>query len=411
MNKRYIIIGNSAAGIAAVEGIRQIDSKGAITILSSEKHHTYSRPLISYLLKGNVTNDGLKYRSDSFYSDYGCTLFKGSTAVRIDPKKKRVALDSGEELLYDELLIATGSRPNVPTIEGLNQVKSKHTFFTLDDALGLGDALGANRDKRVLIVGAGLVGLKCAEGILSKAAKVTIVNKKVLGRVLDDESSEIVQKHMEKNGLEFRLGATIKSFDNNSALLESGDKIDFDILVLATGATPNVELLQGITDIDRGILINQKSKTTNPHIYAAGDCTQTADISDGVSKVMALLPNAYLQGECAGINMAGGDKTFDKAIPMNAVGFFGLNIITAGNYTGDSYIKRSDNSYKRIFYGDNKLSGFIMVGDVDKAGIYTSLIRERTPLDTLDFSLICQKPGLMAFAKEARGEILRRKAL
>jgi NAD(P)H-nitrite reductase large subunit len=131
---------------------------------------------------------------------------------------------------------------------------------------------------------------------------------------------------------------------------------------------------------------------------------------------MALLPNAYMQGECAGVNMAGGEKTFDRAIPMNAIGFFGLHMITAGNYTGDVYRgqiadndeqrannkEQAANCYKRLFYSDNKLNGYILIGDVDKAGIYTSLMRERTPLDTIDFALVCEKPGLMAFTKEDR---------
>jgi NAD(P)H-nitrite reductase large subunit len=117
---------------------------------------------------------------------------------------------------------------------------------------------------------------------------------------------------------------------------------------------------------------------------------------------MALLPNAYMQGECAGVNMAGGEKIFDKAIPMNAIGFFGLHMITAGNYSGETYSETKNNNYKRLFYNDNKLNGYIMIGDVEKAGIYTSLIREQTPLDTIDFALVCERAGLMAFTKEDR---------
>jgi NAD(P)H-nitrite reductase large subunit len=109
-----------------------------------------------------------------------------------------------------------------------------------------------------------------------------------------------------------------------------------------------------------------------------------------------------MQGECAGVNMAGGEKTFDKAIPMNAIGFFDLHIITAGNYIGDEYCETKNNNYKRLFYSDNKLNGYIMIGDVEKAGIYTSLIREKTPLDKIDFALVCERPGLMAFTKEDR---------
>jgi NAD(P)H-nitrite reductase large subunit len=117
---------------------------------------------------------------------------------------------------------------------------------------------------------------------------------------------------------------------------------------------------------------------------------------------MALLPNAYMQGEAAGINMAGGEKSFDKAIPMNAIGFFGLHIITAGSYSGDEHTENGKGNYRRLFYSDNKLNGYILIGNVEKAGIYTSLIREHTPLDTIDFALVCEKPGLMAFRIEDR---------
>jgi NAD(P)H-nitrite reductase large subunit len=102
--------------------------------------------------------------------------------------------------------------------------------------------------------------------------------------------------------------------------------------------------------------------------------------------------------------MAGGEKTFDKAIPMNAIGFFGLHMITAGNYVGETYIEKKEeqSGYKILFYSDNRLNGYIIIGNVEKAGIYTSLIRERTPLDTIDFALVCERPGLMAFTKEER---------
>ncbi|MDF2686743.1 MAG: hypothetical protein K0S55_1926, partial [Clostridia bacterium] len=116
----------------------------------------------------------------------------------------------------------------------------------------------------------------------------------------------------------------------------------------------------------------------------------------------ALLPNAYMQGECAGINMAGGEKLYQKAIPMNAIGFFGLHIITAGSYIGESYISENNNNYKRLISKDNILKGYILIGNVMRAGIYTSLIKEKTPLDSIDYELIKENPQLMAFSKKDR---------
>ena len=399
---KYVIIGNSAAGIGAVEGIRQVDRRGGITLITSEPHHSYSRPLISYLLLGKVTEEGMKYRGDSFYADHACDLLRGVAATEIDAAAKEVLLSDGSRIAYDKLLVATGSSPFVPPFEGLETVQNACTFMSLDDARKLDAMLHA--DKRVLIAGAGLIGLKCAEGILKRVARVTVLDlaPRVLSSILDDEGAKLVQSHLENKGIAFRLAAGIRRFEPNTAVLESGETIDFDIFVSAAGVRPNTKLLDGVAKIDRGIVVNEKAETTAADIFAAGDCAQTLDVSSGQSKIMALLPNAYMQGECAGINMAGGDADFDKAIPMNAIGFFGLHILTAGNYTGDVYAENKDGAYKRLFYSDNRLNGYILIGCVEKAGIYTSLVRERTPLDSIDFALACEKPGLMAFTKEDR---------
>jgi len=398
---RYVIIGNSAAGIGAVEGIRQIDKQGEITVITSEPHHTYSRPLISYLLLGKVTEEKMKYRGDGFYLENNCTLLADTAAAKINSSDKHVLLNDGKAVPYDKLLVAAGSSAFVPDVEGLDSVKDKYTFMSLDDARRLDKAL--DEDKRILIIGAGLIGLKCAEGILERVSRVTVLDlaPRILSSILDEDGAMLVQRHFESKGVEFKLSRSAKRFEQNAALLDDGERIEFDILVLAVGVRPNTSLLKGIAETDKGIIINEKSETSTADIYAAGDCTQTFDVSSGQSRVMALLPNAYMQGECAGINMAGGEKIFDRAIPMNAIGFFGLHVITAGNYSGEVY-SENESHYKRLFYSENKLNGYILIGNVEKAGIYTSIIRERTPLDTLDFALICEKPGLMAFTKEDR---------
>jgi len=400
---KYVIIGNSAAGIGAVEGIRSIDKQGEITIITDEAHHTYSRPLISYLLLGKVTEESMRYRGENFYKDNNCTVMADSVAEKIETVTKNVVLKYGKKVPYDKLLVATGSSPFVPPIQGLDVIyRNKFTFMSLDDALKLDAALDA--EKRVLIVGAGLIGLKCAEGVHERVKQITVLDlaPRILSSILDDDGAKLVQSHMESKGIKFRLSANIKSIKFNTATLENGETIEFDIIVLAVGVRPNTALLNGLAKIDRGIIVNKKSETSAPGIYAAGDCTQTLDISSGQSKIMALLPNAYMQGEAAGINMAGGDKSFDKAIPMNAIGFFGLHMITAGSYTGNVHSENGKDNYRRLFYSDNKLNGYILIGNVEKAGIYTSLIREHTPLDTIDFALVCEKPGLMAFRKEDR---------
>ncbi len=400
---RYVIIGNSTAAVGAIEGIRQMDQTGEITVISSEKYHTYSRPLISYLLQGKTDVERMRYRPLDFYEKNNCRTILGSNVTGISKESKTVLLEDGTQIPYDRLLTATGSTPLIPNFEGLDSVGSKYSFMSLDDAVALKDVLG--QDKRVLIIGAGLIGLKCAEGIARCVKNITIVDlsNRILSSILDDSSAAMVQKHIENNNISFILGQSVSRFDAMTAYLSSGSSVDFDILVLAVGVRPNTSLIRDIGgETSRGIVTDEFMRTDIDGIFAAGDCTESFDISCGQRRVLALLPNAYRQGECAGINMAGGEKRFDRAIPMNAISFFGLHIITAGSYTGDSYEKNADGSYKKLFYAEGLLKGYILVGDVEKAGIYTSLIQNKVPLYDIDFELICEKPSLMAFSRKYR---------
>lgn len=402
---KYVIIGNSAAAVGAVEAIRKNDEDGEIVIISNENYHTYSRPLISYLLLGKTDLEKMKYRDDDFYIKNNCELIF-STVTKIEPNKKQIFLEDGKSISYDKLLVATGSSPFVPPMKGLEKVSKKYTFLTLDDALALDSSLAD--DTKVLIVGAGLIGLKCAEGI-SKKARISCVDlsSKVLSSILDDESSEIIKKHLEDNNIRFYLNRQIMEFTKTHALLDDGESIEFDVLVLAVGVRPNISLVKEAGgEINRGILIDEKCSTSLPDIYAAGDCCESIDASTGERKVLALLPNAYMQGECAGMNMSGANTAFDKAIPMNAISLFGTHIITAGTYKGDYYLESDRNNFKKLFYSDNRLNGYILMGNVEKAGIYTHLIRDKIPLEGIDFYLICKKPGLMAFSKKIRDEKL-----
>lgn len=399
----YVIIGNSAAAVGCIEGIRSVDKEGKITVISNETYHTYSRPLISYLLYGKTDEQRMKYRPDNFYEENCCTAKLGVTVTKIDYAGKKVICDNGESIGFDKLLIATGSKPFVPPMTGLETVKNKFSFMSLDDAKGLEKAI--TKDSRVLIIGAGLIGLKCAEGIQHSVKSITVVDlaDRILPSILDEEGSQMMKEHIEKQGIKMLLSNSVASFAPNSATLKDGQNVDFDVLVVAVGVRPNVELAKeaGAT-VNRGIATDDHCATTLKDVYAAGDCAESYDISVDQNRILALLPNAHMQGETAGINMAGGEKIFDKAIPMNAIGFFGLHIITAGSYEGETFVTRGENTYKKLVTKDNMLKGFILIGDIARAGIYTSLIREKTPLDTIDFELIKEKPQLMAFTAPQR---------
>lgn len=403
----YVIIGNSAAAVGCIEGIRQADVRGKITVISDEPFHTYSRPLISYLLQGKTDSQRMKYRNDNFYETNSVSTILGKTAIQIHTQNKHVVLNDGTEVAYDRLLLATGSRPFIPPIDGINQVSNLFTFMKLDDAIALEQCI--TPDSRVLVVGAGLIGLKCAEGIARRVRQIHVVDlaNHILPSILDKTGADMVQQHMQAHGIQFSLCDSVTHFTANEATLATGKKIPFDILVIAVGVRPNTELAAdaGIK-VKRGIVTSSRCETSLSYHYAAGDCTESLDITTNENKILALLPNAYMQGECAGLNMAGKHADYDKAIPMNAIGFFGLHVITAGSYDGTAHIITQDGSYKKLVTRDNLLRGFIMVGNVERAGIYTALIREKKNLSAIDFDLIKEKPQLMTFSKRERTKTL-----
>ena len=400
---RYVIIGGSAAAIGCIEGVRSVDKTGEIILITGETEWNYSRPLISYLLEGKTTRDKMWCRPDSFFTRNGVTVKAGVLATTLDAGDRTVRLSTGERLAYDRLLAATGSRPFVPPIPGLETVERTFCFQTLSDASALAEAL--RPESRVLILGAGLTGVKCAEGIRGLCAQIAIADlaPRVLPAVLDDTAAAMVQARMEEKGVRFYLNDSAAAFRGNTARLQSGTELEFDVLVTAVGVRPNTQLVADAGGaVDRGILVDGRCATTLPDVYAAGGCAQGYDAVSGEKRMLPLWPNAVLQGETAGINMAGGRADYTQGIALNASGVFGLHMVTAGSYEGESFTVQRDGSYKRLVTADGVLKGVIMVGDVSRAGIYTDLIRKKKPLSEIDFDLIRESPQLMAFSQKDR---------
>jgi len=408
---KYIIIGNSAGAIGGVQGIRKIDQASEILIITSEPWETYSRPLISYWLQGKVKREKMHYRDPSFYKENNCQIRYNTSVEKINPQDQTIALADGEIIGYEKLLVATGSIPFVPPIKGLPEnLKESHavfTFTTLADAIGVKKVL--TKDARVVILGAGLIGLKAAEALVNQCQSVTVVDlaNRVLPSVLEDKSSDIVKKHLESQAVDFRLETSIIEIRDKEVLLSNEKTLPYNILILAVGTKPQCALVQEAKgDIGRGIVTNHRQETSLKNIYAAGDCTQSLDISSETQKNLAILPNAFLQGEVAGMNMAGEDTVYDQAFPLNSVGFMGLYILSAGTYDGVAYETQTPEQYKKIFIKDNVLKGYIIIGDCMRGGIYTDLIREQTDLSTIDLKMLITSPQIMAFNQSSRKEKL-----
>lgn len=402
----YVIIGNSAAAVGTISGIREIDSTGKITVISDEKYHTYSRPLISYWLEGKVSDKNIYYRPADYYEKNGVETILGKKVMKIDAEKKCVVLEDGLSVPYDKLMVATGSKPFVPPMSGLERT-NYHTFMSYDSVKAIRSEL--REGMKVLIIGAGLIGLKAAEALSAYNTQTTVVDMagRILPSILDERAAAKMQKHIESEGVRFILGTSADELFEHKAKLKNGEEVGFDMLIVAVGVRPNTELIADAGGkVERGIITDLTQKTTLDDIYAAGDCTVSRDASSDTEKILALLPNAYMQGEVAGRNMAGRENYYVNAIPMNAIGFFGLHIISAGSYDGEEYITETENTYKKLVFRENRLVGYILMGEVARAGIYTSMIKERIDLGDVDLEMLKDKPQMMMFGKARREEKL-----
>ncbi len=398
----YVIVGNSAAGVNAAAALREADRKGSVAVFTDEDRFAYSRPLISYLVAGEVDGRRMLYRDPSFYRRLGADLYRGEGVSEVDYGEKRLKTSKSRSFAWGKLLLATGSKPFIPPVDGLERVRCS-TFINWDDARSMQRAT-RKPECRVLVMGAGLIGMKAAEAALARSARVTVIEmmERVLPAALDAEASRMVQERCAERGLEVRTGCRAVSVEprggsSGSAFLEDGSEIGFDLLVVAVGVRPRLDLVgDGGPAVSRGILVDDALSTSLPDVYAAGDVAEAWDLVWEEPRVNALWPNAALQGKYAGWNMGGRRVPYPGSLSMNSVEFFGLPVVSAGvvNPPDGAYREIAehfpDGTYRKVVIRNDRLVGMLVAGDIERAGIYTSLIQEKAPLRRIKGALLSE---------------------
>ncbi len=414
--KNYAIIGNSAAGIAAIEAIRRRDKKSKITVISDEDYPGYCRCLISYYLAGQIKEDKLLYRADNFYKENNIELYLNKKVSRVDPQKNIVVCEDKSQINYDQLLIATGASPKFPKIQGINK-KGVFGLRTVKDAKDIAGSLA--KVKAAVVLGGGLVGLKAAYALKKRGVDVKIVikSKQVLSQMLDFDSAFFVQKRLEENGVEIIFGQDIKEIigetDVRSLNLENGRTIESSLIVVGKGVSSNVNLVKDTKiKVNEGIVVDQLLQTNIANIYASGDVAEAFDLTIGGLAVNALWPTAVEQGKVAGANMAGDNIVYDGSLGINSLEFFGLPTVSLGIYKKEksgalfNELKRSDPKsgvYKKLTLKDNILLGAILVGDIKASGVYLRLIREKIDVSSIKDKLLEENfgfPDLLGLIKD-----------
>lgn len=418
---RHVIVGNSAAAVGAIEALRRHDLENPISVVAAEAHHVYSRPLISYLLGGMVSESQMYYRPPDFYDRYQVDTLLGTEVLCVNPQAQRISLAGGDTLSYDRLLIATGGVPFVPPVPGAD-LEGVFTFTRWDDARQIARCIAERRVESAVVVGGGLIGLKTTEALMARSIRVTVVElaDRILSVSFDHTASRLVESLLRRANVEIRSGTTVEEIAGQNgrvdhAVLRGKERVDCDLVVFAIGVRPNTDIIPphaGI-GVDRGVLVDDHMRTSAPHVYAAGDCVETHDILLQKSRPIAIWPNAYHQGYVAGCNMAGGDKAYEGGFAMNSLEVCGVPTTAVGvtavpeNDDADRYdivvrYDREASVYRKLVLRDNRLVGAICIGNIDRAGIYTGLIRDRADVSPFKDHLLSGSFGLISLPRAYR---------
>jgi NAD(P)H-nitrite reductase large subunit len=415
----YVIVGNSVAAVGAIRAIRALDQLGNITVISREKHNAYGRPLISYLLGGLIKEKRMSYLPEDFYSQNRINLLLNSEVTAVDSAAKKVILAAGDTIPYDKLLLATGGDPFIPPIEGMADKDRIFTFTTWDDAAKL--KVISQDISRAVVIGGGLIGLKAAEGLnlLNKSVTVIELADRVLSSAFDRPAGKIVARKMKANGIDVINEDTViriegEGADISGVTLKSGDFVPCDTVIVAIGVRPAAGFLKGSgVEVNRGIVVDNSMATSVPNVYAAGDVAEASDFFSDQKNPMPIWPDAYIQGDIAGTAMAGGNKEYEGGLAMNSIEFFKVSTISMGvtnpknpdEFEIHAFQDIQNYQYRKIVLQNDRLVGAVLVGSVDRAGIFSGLIREKVNMAPFKESLLLPEFGFVNLSKEIRNQL------
>ena len=411
---KYLVIGNSAGGIGAVEAIRGVDKTGAITIISDEPYPAYSRPLISEYLANGYPLERMLFRPPDFYEKNDIRTIFSEKVVRLDFNRPAVKLEDGRTLAWEKLLLATGGSPIVPEIEGIG-LKGIFTFNKFDDARAIDELLNQyGRKIRAVVIGGGLIGVSVTEALVKRGVQVTIVEMKerVLNTILDEAASTLEEKALTQAGVVIITEHTVSKISSylsgeaTGVSLDDGRPIPCEMVIIAIGVRPRIELVSDSSiKTNRGVVVDRHMATSRPAVYACGDVAEAYDFVYGENRLTPIWPNAYLGGRIAGLNMAGIPTEYQGGTAMNSMKYFGVNIVSAGvvNPPDDSYqvvSEKHGDIYKKVVVKNGLIAGLIFAGDIEKSGIVYNLMKDRVNVDSFKEALVADDFGLASLPEQ-----------
>lgn len=383
--RRIVIVGSGIAGISAAESIRGAAPDTAITIVSTEEELPQYRLNLSRYVAGEIGPEALPIHPESWYEEQRIDLLRGVEVVDLGLGELKVRLREGGDLAYDRLILAVGSHPFVPPIEGARH-EGVETFRNLEDAEKL--IAAAKSGARCVIIGGGILGLETAGGLARRGAEVTVLEGfgRLLPRQLEETGAGVLQQHVSKLGIQVRTVARTTEIEGSDRVtgvrLDDGTKIPAELVVMATGVRSNTHLARNAgLRVNHGVVVDDNLYTSSPNILAAGDVAEHRGI------VYGLWTPAHYQGNIAGLNAAGVDAEFGGIPRSNSLKVLGLDMLSIGVVEADdgSYTVMDDldeeaGHYRRFVFRDGVMVGATLLGDTSKAAVISAVIEGKRNL-------------------------------
>ncbi len=386
---KHVIIGTGPAGVIAAETLRKRSPDAHITLIGDEPEAPYSRMAIPYHLIGDIAEAGTHLRKTAGHFEQQQIELLQQRVSRLQPADKTVTLADGSTLAFDKLLLATGSSPVKPPIEGMD-LPGVTNCWTLADARQI--IAGAQAGDDVVLMGAGFIGCIILEALARRGVNLTVVEmeNRMVPRMMDEQSGGLLKTWCEAKGVQVltstRVNAVGKEGDKLVVELNGRDPLTVDLLISATGVKANIELANDLLTTGHGILVDRHLQTSHPDIYAAGDVAEGRDFSTGGYSVQAIQPTAVEHGFIAATNMSGGESLHRGSVNMNVLDTMGLISTSFGLWQGaeggDSTTLDDPHNYRYInlrFKGD-RLVGANTLGMTQHVGVLRGMIQSRTHL-------------------------------
>lgn len=393
MSEPLVIVGNGMAAMRLVEELHQRAlGRYAIAVIGEEPRVAYNRVLLSAVLAHEISRGDIELKPVRWWRDSGITLLVGHRATEIDPMSNRVRLASGASIPFRKLVLATGSRPIRLTVPGMN-LPGVLTFRDLGDVGAIEQA--AARNKKAVVIGGGLLGLEAAYGLAKAGIEVSVLHlmDRLMERQLDPHAAAMLKQAIESKGIAVYLNAETTHIAGRThaegVRLRDGSELKADLVVVAAGVRPNVELAHtaGI-EFDRGIIVNDQLQTSRPDIYAIGECAEHRGVCYG------LVEPAYEQARTLAVHLAGKAASYPGSISATNLKVSGVNVFSAGDFigaAGTEQIVLSDPGlgiYKKLVVAAGKLIGAVLFGDTADGLWYLDLIRSGEPIEAIRDDMI-----------------------